>query len=232
MARITVEDCLDKIDNQFDLVMVAAKRARHLANGADPLVDLENDKPTVVALREIAAGLINEEILAEMSQPVDDILSSEDAEELLASTPLPPLDSAIESLMAAAAPETQAATPASSAPEPQVAADVPPPSTPSLEDELAAELAAQSFPEPTPPVEPEAVVDPAPEVAPEPSATFSAPEVSPEPEPTQEEPRFTFEPEPKSEAPAAPETDASADAQPDEPGIDTDDPDATPKLGD
>jgi DNA-directed RNA polymerase subunit omega len=99
MARITVEDCLDKIDNQFDLVLVAAKRARRLANGADALVELENDKPTVVALREIAAGLINEEILAEMSQPADDILSSEDAEELLASTPLPSLDSAIESLM-------------------------------------------------------------------------------------------------------------------------------------
>ena len=54
MARITVEDCLNKIDNQFDLVMVAAKRARRLANGADPLVEIENDKPTVIALREIA----------------------------------------------------------------------------------------------------------------------------------------------------------------------------------
>ena len=89
MARITVEDCLKKIDNQFDLVMVAAKRARRLANGAEPLVELEDDKPTVVALREIAAGLINEEILAEMSEPVEDILSSEEAEELLASTPMP-----------------------------------------------------------------------------------------------------------------------------------------------
>ena len=44
MARITVEDCLKKIDNQFDLVMTAAKRARRLANGAEPLVELENDK--------------------------------------------------------------------------------------------------------------------------------------------------------------------------------------------
>ena len=66
MARITVEDCLKKIDNQFDLVMTAAKRARRLANGADALVELENDKPTVIALREIAAGLITEEILNEM----------------------------------------------------------------------------------------------------------------------------------------------------------------------
>lgn len=88
MARITVEDCLKNIDNQFDLVMVAAKRARRIANGAEPLVELENDKPTVVALREIAEGLINEQILNEMDEPVEDILSSEEAEELLASTPL------------------------------------------------------------------------------------------------------------------------------------------------
>ena len=92
MARITVEDCLKQIDNQFDLVMTAAKRARRLANGAEPLVELENDKPTVVALREIAAGLINEEILAEMAQPEADILSSEAAEELLASTPMPGME--------------------------------------------------------------------------------------------------------------------------------------------
>ncbi|MBT8423066.1 MAG: DNA-directed RNA polymerase subunit omega [Gammaproteobacteria bacterium] len=92
MARITVEDCLNKIDNQFDLVLVAAKRARRLANGADPLVEMENDKPTVIALREIAAGLINAEILEEMAQPEEDILSSEEAEELLASTPLPGMD--------------------------------------------------------------------------------------------------------------------------------------------
>jgi DNA-directed RNA polymerase subunit omega len=94
MARITVEDCLKKIDNQFDLVMVAARRARRLANGAEPLVDLENDKPTVVALREIAAGLINEEILDKMAEPEEDILSSEEAEELLASTPMPGLNPA------------------------------------------------------------------------------------------------------------------------------------------
>ncbi|MGI9291935.1 MAG: DNA-directed RNA polymerase subunit omega [Gammaproteobacteria bacterium] len=89
MARITVEDCLKKIDNQFDLVLIAAKRARRIANGADPLVELEDDKPTVVALREIAQGLITEEILTEMDEPAEDILSSEEAEELLASTPVP-----------------------------------------------------------------------------------------------------------------------------------------------
>ncbi len=65
MARITVEDCLDHVDNLFDLVLVAAKRARRIANGAEPLVDEDNDKPTVIALREIAAGLISPDILNE-----------------------------------------------------------------------------------------------------------------------------------------------------------------------
>ncbi|HQU15220.1 MAG: DNA-directed RNA polymerase subunit omega [Chromatiales bacterium 21-64-14] len=58
MARVTVEDCLDKVDNRFQLVLVSTKRARQLARGADALVEWENDKPTVVALREIAAGEI------------------------------------------------------------------------------------------------------------------------------------------------------------------------------
>lgn len=61
MARITVEDCLDKIGNRFELVLTATKRARQIANGADPMVQEENDKPTVIALREIAAGLIDME---------------------------------------------------------------------------------------------------------------------------------------------------------------------------
>lgn len=59
MARVTVEDCLKNVDNRFDLVMLATKRARQLVNGADPLLPLENDKPTVMALREIAANLVN-----------------------------------------------------------------------------------------------------------------------------------------------------------------------------
>ena len=58
MARITVEDCLQNVDNLFQLVLVASKRARRLANGAEATVDWENDKATVVALREIAAGNI------------------------------------------------------------------------------------------------------------------------------------------------------------------------------
>ena len=65
MARVTVEDCLDKVDNRFQLVLVATKRARQIANGAEPLVAVENDKPTVVALREIAEGLVGPSILDE-----------------------------------------------------------------------------------------------------------------------------------------------------------------------
>ncbi len=65
MARITVEDCLDNVDNRFQLVLVATRRARQLALGAEPMVDLENDKPTVLALREIAEGLVTRDILDE-----------------------------------------------------------------------------------------------------------------------------------------------------------------------
>ena len=61
MARITVEDCLNRIDNRFEMVLTATKRARQIANGADPLVEEENDKPTVIALREIADGLVDPE---------------------------------------------------------------------------------------------------------------------------------------------------------------------------
>jgi DNA-directed RNA polymerase subunit omega len=63
MARVTVEDCLDNVENRFKLVLVATRRARQLANGRDALVELENDKPTVVALREIAEGKITEAVL-------------------------------------------------------------------------------------------------------------------------------------------------------------------------
>ena len=70
MARVTVEDCLDKVDNRFQLVLVATKRARQLAHGVQPLVEWENDKPTIVALREIADGLIDASILDEPLHPV------------------------------------------------------------------------------------------------------------------------------------------------------------------
>jgi DNA-directed RNA polymerase subunit omega len=65
MARITVEDCLDHVDNRFQLVLVAAKRARQLVDGAEPCVGREHDKPTVLALREIAGGFITSDILEE-----------------------------------------------------------------------------------------------------------------------------------------------------------------------
>jgi len=65
MARITVEDCLKNVDNLFDLVLLAAKRSRQLANGAEARVEWENDKPTVVALREIAEGQVTLDLLDE-----------------------------------------------------------------------------------------------------------------------------------------------------------------------
>ena len=65
MARITVDDCLEKIPNRFQLTLVAALRSRQLVNGAEPLIDTEGlrDKSSVIALKEIAAGLIGKEIL-------------------------------------------------------------------------------------------------------------------------------------------------------------------------
>ncbi|MEC9262952.1 MAG: DNA-directed RNA polymerase subunit omega, partial [Pseudomonadota bacterium] len=64
MARVTVEDAVDKVGNRFDLVLVAARRARQIATeGKDPMVDVSNDKPTVIALREIEKGLVTSETL-------------------------------------------------------------------------------------------------------------------------------------------------------------------------
>lgn len=83
MARITVEDCLQNEPNLFNLVLLAAKRARRLANGAEPLVDRENDKPTVLALREIGAGLVTRDVLLEADQTPEDRLALEQAQALL-----------------------------------------------------------------------------------------------------------------------------------------------------
>jgi DNA-directed RNA polymerase subunit omega len=63
MARVTVEDCLSHVENRFELVLVAAKRARQLGNGAEPTLAWENDKPTVVALRELAEHKISPEVI-------------------------------------------------------------------------------------------------------------------------------------------------------------------------
>ena len=80
MARITVEDCLDKVDNRFELVMVSSKRARQIQiEGKDPMVSVDNDKPTVIALREIADGHVNADIL--IAKPV---VEMEEVEEEMA----------------------------------------------------------------------------------------------------------------------------------------------------
>jgi DNA-directed RNA polymerase subunit omega len=75
MARLTVEDCLDNVENRFELVLLAARRARQLAMGADAQVALDNDKPTVLALREIAEGIITKEMMdaEEVVVPQDDM---------------------------------------------------------------------------------------------------------------------------------------------------------------
>ena len=73
MARITVEDCLEHVENRFELVMLASRRARHMRRyGAEPLLPEENDKQTVIALREIAAGLISHEMLDEQETSTED----------------------------------------------------------------------------------------------------------------------------------------------------------------
>lgn len=78
VARITVEDCLENVDNRFQLVLIATKRARQIAAGSAILVDEENDKPTVLALREVADGKIDSSILDE--EP-EEVLDEEDADE-------------------------------------------------------------------------------------------------------------------------------------------------------
>lgn len=69
MARVTVEDSLAQVNNRFDLVLIASKRARNISMGAEPMLPDDNDKPTVIALREIADGLVGEDILRETPPP-------------------------------------------------------------------------------------------------------------------------------------------------------------------
>lgn len=87
MARVTVEDCIDIEPNRFNLIITAAQRARQIANGADTLVDEESDKPTVIALREIAEGKISEENIREYQAELDARLAAMQAE-----LPPPPND--------------------------------------------------------------------------------------------------------------------------------------------
>ena len=87
MARITVEDCLDHVDNRFDLVLLGTKRARQLAGGVEPLLPWQNDKPTVMALREIAAGILSPESISAAEPEEEDTTKSLEqalAEELAA----------------------------------------------------------------------------------------------------------------------------------------------------
>ena len=84
MARITVEDCMNKVDNIFDMILLAAKRAKRIANGADALVERENDKPTVIALREIADGKMSENILEELDEIAsDELLQDDESDEIM-----------------------------------------------------------------------------------------------------------------------------------------------------
>ena len=79
MARVTVSDCLEKVDNRFELVLLASRRARQIMNGAEASVELENDKPTVIALREIAAGNITEDVLDLVDNPpIEEIFIDEE----------------------------------------------------------------------------------------------------------------------------------------------------------
>jgi DNA-directed RNA polymerase subunit omega len=82
MARITVEDCLEHVDNRFDLVLLATKRARQLSNGVEPLLPWNNDKPTVVALREIADGLVTTVTVEEPQEDEPEDLMAALGEEL------------------------------------------------------------------------------------------------------------------------------------------------------
>lgn len=86
MARVTVEDCLDNVDNRFELVLVASKRARQLAiEGKEPMVEEESDKPTVIALREIAEGLVTRDILNEVEEEADSFSVEEEMASLIQS---------------------------------------------------------------------------------------------------------------------------------------------------
>lgn len=82
MARVTVEDSLAQVNNRFDLVLIASKRARNISMGAEPLLSDDNDKPTVIALREIAEGLVGEEILKEVPPaPIEPVIYDKDLRE-------------------------------------------------------------------------------------------------------------------------------------------------------
>ena len=87
MARITVEDCLDKVDNQYDLVLLAKERTSQINSGSELLVKEDNDKSTVVALREIAGGKVDTKNLREnailrLRKEPDEVVGEEEQEEI------------------------------------------------------------------------------------------------------------------------------------------------------
>ncbi len=111
MARVTVEDCLTNVDNRFQLVLVATKRARQISLGADPFVEEENDKPTVLALREIAEGLVTRDILDDtIEEEVLEFIETEATEETETEgqTETPELDALTAALQAELANSTEA----------------------------------------------------------------------------------------------------------------------------
>ena len=111
MARVTVEDCLANVDNRFQLVLVATKRARQISLGAEPFVDAENDKPTVLALREIAEGHVTRDILEEtIEEEILEFLSDENEEETEESEGPTELDALTAALQAELAGETVSVT--------------------------------------------------------------------------------------------------------------------------
>ena len=119
MARVTVEDCLANVDNRFQLVLVATKRARQLSLGAEPFVDEENDKPTVLALREIAEGHVTRDILDEqVEEEILEFITEDESEEQAEPTELDALTAALQAELAGAiegSDDTEETKPAESA---------------------------------------------------------------------------------------------------------------------
>jgi len=111
MARITVEDCLDHVGNRFDLVMLATKRARQLATGGkEPLVKEDSDKVTVIALREIAEGLITEESMAarKIQEDIADVFEDIEVSKEVSAAPSEEAEATTESSEAAQSPSQDA----------------------------------------------------------------------------------------------------------------------------
>lgn len=156
MARVTVEDCLEHVENRFKLVLLASKRARQLSLGTEPLVEWENDKPTVVALREIELGLVNEEMMqAALAEPVEEELPFDEDDlaaalhaEISRELNQPAPEGQVSSQQTEPQQPAQISNPFSSAPtsvsETEVEEKPEPPAMESMESLLAKELAASS----------------------------------------------------------------------------------------